>query len=517
VIASERHPVILRAEQVSKVFPGTTALDNVDFDVRRGAVDVLVGENGAGKSTLMKILAGVEQPSSGRVLMDGQPVVFTSIRAAARHGIGIVFQELNLCPNLTVAENLSLVDAPVRFGIDIDRNRQVKRARELLARLEHPIDPRTTVGDLRIGEQQIVEIAKALAADVRILIMDEPTSALSASEVEMLFRVIEDLKAHGVAIVYISHRLEEIVRIGDYITVLRDGRVQAEAEVKDVSVGWIIAEMVGPIDPVAQGGGGASGDVVLDVDGLTLPRASGGFVVDHVSMQIRKGEIVGIYGLMGAGRSELFECFMGLHRQAVGEVRLEGRPLGRIGVAERIARGLTLVPEDRQREGLIQSMSVRENLTLAALRKFAGLLTLDSGEERRQVERMIRSLTIKVSSPEIEVTALSGGNQQKVVIGKSLLTGPKVVLLDEPSRGIDVGAKAEVFRTMRELASAGLGVVFATSDLKEVMGVADRILVMSNGRVTGEFSRSEATEATIVAASTAALTADAGHLERLAS
>jgi erythritol transport system ATP-binding protein len=505
--------IILRAEGVGKVFPGTVALHEVDFEVRRGAVNVLVGENGAGKSTLMKILAGVLEPSTGRLLLRGQPVTLQSVRDAARHGIGIIYQELNLCPNLSVAENLSLIDPPTRFGVDIDRKRQVERARALLARLEHPIDPNQLVDDLRIGQQQIVEIAKALAADVDVLIMDEPTSALSVSEVEILFKVIRDLKARGVAIIYISHRLDEIMRIGDYITVLRDGRRQADALVKDISVDWIIERMVGSTRLAAQGQASHPGDIALAVHDLSLPRAAGGFFVDHVSLSVRSGEIVCLYGLLGAGRSELFECLMGLQPQAVGRIEVGGKDLTGASIASRIRRGLVLVPEDRQRDGLVQTLSVRANLTLASLHRFTRLLSLDGAGERSQAREMIKRLTIKVSSPEVEVTALSGGNQQKVVIGNGLMTGPSIILLDEPSRGVDVGAKAEIFKVMRQLAEAGLAVIFSTSELKEAIGYADRIIVMSRGQIAAEFPREAATEAALVEASTAAIPAE----ERLVS
>jgi len=511
--ASPAHDVILRAEGVGKVFPGTIALQDVDFEVRRGAVNVLVGENGAGKSTLMKILAGATAPSTGRLVLRGAPVVFQSVRDAARQGIGIIYQELNLCPNLSVAENLSLIDPPTRFGFDIDGHRQVEKARALLARLEHPIDPNRLVDDLRVGQQQIVEIAKALAADVDVLIMDEPTSALSAAEVEILFKVIKDLKAHGVAIIYISHRLEEIMRLGDYITVLRDGRRQADALVKDISVDWIIERMVGSTGLVSQGKAGDLGANALTVVNVSLPRAAGGFLVDHVSFSVRTGEIVCLYGLLGAGRSELFECLMGLQPQALGRIEVGGKDITRLSVAARISQGLVLVPEDRQRDGLVQTLSVRANLTLASLRRFTRLFSLNGTKERSEARDMIRRMTIKVSSPEVEVTALSGGNQQKVVIGKSLMTDPSVILLDEPSRGVDVGAKAEIFKVMRQLSEAGLAVIFSTSDLKEALGYADRIIVMSRGKVAADYRRDEASEATLVEASTAAFPAQ----ERLVS
>jgi erythritol transport system ATP-binding protein len=502
--ATKLDEVILEAQKIGKVYPGTVALHDVDFQVRRGAVNVLVGENGAGKSTLMKILAGAEQPSTGRLLLNGEGVTFHSVRDAARKGIGIVFQELNLCPNLSIAENLFLVDTPKHFGIDIDKKARREKARQLLERLEHPMDPDTLVGDLRIGQQQIVEIAKALAADVQVLIMDEPTSALSASEVEILFRVIGDLKVQGVAVIYISHRLEEIMRIGDYVTVLRDGRRQGEAQGEDISIDWMIRQMIGPGGIVPDTTESRPGEELLKVEDITLPRAAGGFAVDHVSFSVRAGEVVGIYGLLGAGRSELFECLMGLHALVGGRVTLGGDDLSHASTTKRLRRGLTLVPEDRQRTGLVQTMSVADNLTLSSLRHFSRFFSLDMRHEREAVKDMIKRMTVKVSSPDVEITALSGGNQQKVVIGKSLMTRPKIVILDEPSRGIDVGAKAEVFRAMRHLAKDGLGVLFATSDLKEVMGVADRILVMSRGKLTGEFTKEEATEAALIEASTKA-------------
>jgi erythritol transport system ATP-binding protein len=498
--------VILRAEQVGKVYPGTTALHAVDFAVRRGAVNVLLGENGAGKSTLMKILAGVEQPSTGRLFLDGQEVSFASVNEAAAHGIGIIFQELNLCPNLSVAENIFLGYPAVRFGIDIDTARHAEQARALMRRLEHAIAPHTLVGDLRIAQQQIVEIAKALARDVRILIMDEPTSALSATEVEILFRVIGELKAAGVAIVYISHRLEELVRIGDTVTVLRDGRLQATAEMRDVDIPWLIAQMVGTMpaaatDPAPR----PDGDPLLRIASVSLRNPHGGFSVDRVSLDVAAGEVVGLYGLLGAGRSELFEVLIGAQPDAQGSVRLAGQELAGLPIATRIRAGVALVPEDRQREGLVQCLSVSANLTLASLWRFLRGPAIDTARQHDAALRMIRDLFIKVSSPEVEVTALSGGNQQKVVIGKALLTRPKLLLLDEPGRGIDVGAKAEVFRTMRRLAREGLAVMFATSDLKEVMAVADRIVVMAGGRVTGIFPRALATEDALVAAANSGL------------
>jgi erythritol transport system ATP-binding protein len=393
----------------------------------------------------------------------------------------------------------------VRAGVQIDRAAQAARSRALLKELEHNFDPATLVGELRIGQQQIVEIAKALSQDARILILDEPTSALSAPEVEILFRVIAGLKARGVAIVYISHRLEELVRIGDYITVLRDGRITGSARMAEVDVPWIVRQMVGASTrDFARAEDHRFGDTVLTVEGVRLPRAGApGWLVDDVSLALRAGEIVGIYGLMGAGRTELFECLYGCHPQrASGSVRVGNGPelIGR-DVGACIDAGLALIPEDRKADGLVHTMSVRENLTLANLKRLARFFRLRPADERAAAARSIGELSIKVADAGLEIGSLSGGNQQKVVIGRALMTHPKVLLMDEPSRGIDIGAKADVFRVMRDLAKAGMGILFVTSDLEEVMALADRIVVMSNGRVTAEFAEGQASQEAIVAAS----------------
>ncbi|UOM34367.1 sugar ABC transporter ATP-binding protein [Acuticoccus sp. I52.16.1] len=497
--ATKTGDVVVSVRGASKVYPGTRALDAVDFDVRRGMVNVLVGENGAGKSTLMKIIAGVERPTEGEVLVDGAPVRFESPADAARHGIGIVFQELNLFPNMSIAENIFIGREVTRGGIDIDARRQRETARALMARLEHDNPPDTPVADLRIGEQQIVEIAKVLSQDARVIIMDEPTSALSAAEVEILFRVIGELKAAGTAIVYISHRLEELVRVGDWITVLRDGKVTGSQPMSDVDVDWIVRAMIGARSKdFAKEVAHDYGATVLAVSDVSLPRRGGGFKVDHVSLSLKEGEIVGIYGLMGAGRSELFDCIIGRERAATGSVVLAGREISGRSIHGRIEAGIALIPEDRKAEGLVQILPVSENMSLSSLSRFVRLFHLDVGAERRTIADYVKRLAVKVADVANPVSSLSGGNQQKVVIGKALMTGPKVLLMDEPSRGIDIGAKAEVFRVMRELAAEGLGILFVTSDLQEVMELSDRIIVMSNGRITGELAIDAADEATIV-------------------
>ncbi|MCB0195166.1 MAG: sugar ABC transporter ATP-binding protein [Anaerolineae bacterium] len=494
--------VVLRAEKITKVFPGTVALDNVNFNVYRGKVNVMVGENGAGKSTLMKIIAGVEQATEGKLLLNGKPIKIKSVLDAGRHGIGIIYQELNLFPNLSVTENIFMAHEIKKSGVLIDEASQKERAAQLIARLRQPIDPNDIVGDLRIGHQQIVEIAKALALDIEILIMDEPTSALSASEVEVLFEVINELKSQGVAIVYISHKMDELMQIGDYITVLRDGKLRAERPMSEIDLSWIIEEMVGrnPASLFADRQQ-TFGDELLRVEDMTLHRVGGGYMVDHVALTLHHGEILGIYGLMGAGRSELMECLAGLRPEASGKVWLDGEPVKANSVKERIDLGVAYIPEDRQRDGLVQTMSVADNMLLASLQRYLSGFLLSKKKEASNVERLIGELSLKVADPQQIITSLSGGNQQKVVIAKGLLTNPKILLMDEPTRGIDVGAKSEIFDIMGRLAAEGLGVIFISSELKEVLGMADRILVMSKGKITGEFSRAEATEEALVSAS----------------
>ncbi len=494
--------VILRAEQITKVFPGTVALDSVDFNVYRGKVNVLIGENGAGKSTLMKILAGVETPTRGRLLLDGKTIALKSPRHAARNGIGIIYQEMNLFPNLSVTENIFMAREKTREGFVIDSAAQDRIARELMGRLEQKIDPHETVGNLRLGQQQIVEIAKALEEEVRILIMDEPTSALSTAEVSVLFRVIRELKDQGVSIIYISHKLDELLQIGDFVTVLRDGRLMAEASVENINLDWIIEKMVGRNPAEAAGPHEAiSRGIVLLVEALTLPRISGGYTLDRVSFSLHRGEILGIYGLMGAGRTELLESLMGLHPAARGKVSLNSRPVEGAAISERINLGLALVPEDRQAEGLVPTLSVADNMILSSLARFFNGFYLSKKKERESVREMIRDLSLKVSDPGELITALSGGNQQKVVVARGLMTTPKVLLMDEPTRGIDVNAKSEIFTIMNDLARAGIGILFASSELKEIMALSDRVIVMAGGRLTGEFRRGAYTEADLVAAS----------------
>ncbi|TIM48055.1 MAG: sugar ABC transporter ATP-binding protein, partial [Mesorhizobium sp.] len=397
------HDVILKLEDVSKVYSGTVAVKRANFEVRKGAVNVLVGENGAGKSTLMKIIAGVEQPTLGRILLEGEEVFFSSSGDAVNRGIGMVFQELNLFGNLTVAENIFATREITNRFRKIDSREQERRAAEFLERLEAGIRPDMLVEDLRIGQQQLVEIAKAVSLDARILIMDEPTSALSAAEVEILFKVIADLKARGVAIVYISHRLEELIRIGDYITVLRDGRITGQEKMKNVDTRWIVRQMIGSdAKDFAKADGHVPGEEIFRAEDICLPRVTGGLAVDHVSLSLRTGEILGIYGLMGAGRSELFDCIMGRHGHATGAIFIAGKKVKERDTTRRIRRGLALIPEDRQREGLVSILSVASNLTLASLSRFVRLFHISGAKENQAVTQMVRELAIKVANPAQE-------------------------------------------------------------------------------------------------------------------
>jgi len=497
-----RQDICLTTEGITKIYPGTVALDNVDFNVYRGKVNALVGENGAGKSTLMKIIAGVEQPNTGMIFLNGERVRFQNAREAAARGIGIIHQELNLFLNLTVAQNLFMAKENLKHGFILDRDTHYQKAKNILERLKQSIDPDTRVGNLRAGQQQIVEIAKTvLQQNLHVLIMDEPTSSLSSSEVEVLFGIIDELKKTGISIIYISHRLEEIMQIGDYVTVLRDGQKIEEARIEEIDTSWIIKKMLGhemlQVDMNHQ----AKEEEVLRVESLTLPRPEGGFAVDHVSFSLKKGEVLGVYGLLGAGRTELMEILIGLHPEVENHIYIEGEKYQINSVSEQIKNGLALIPENRQTEGLVPILSTKKNITLSSLEKYTRASCLINEYLDQAVCKMIDELGIKVADPELLVDSLSGGNQQKVVIGKAVLTLPKVLLLDEPTRGIDVGAKEDVYKIIDQLADQGLGIIFVTSELKEILAVADRVIVMSKGKVTGEFQGEEITKEALVAAS----------------
>lgn len=480
--------VVMSARNIAKVFGSVRALNGVNFDIHRGQVTTLFGENGAGKSTLMKILAGIQPPTSGEIILDGRPVTFSSSSDARDQGISIIHQELSLAPNLSIRDNI-FMGRELRTTTGVDFAEEARRTKLLLKELEEDIDPMTLVEDLRLGQQQIVEIARALSVNSRILIMDEPTSALSASEVEVLFKVIRDLKSRGVSIVYISHHLEEALQITDHAVVLRDGNMTAKAPRAEIDLEWIVRHMVGDnFDLGKPPTDYEFGDVTLSIDDVVVAGNSGVNVVDHLSLQVRAGEIVCIYGLMGAGRTELLETIAGRGKLTSGKIFLEGNDVSGLTISERIAKGLSLVPEDRQRDGLVQTMTVGQNLSLASIGAFVKGCFTSAQRERALIDDSITRVTIKTAGGNAAIGSLSGGNQQKVVIGKMLATNPKVLLLDEPSRGIDIGAKAEVFRLIAERARQGLSVIYSTSEVGECLSVAHRIIVMRRGRISAEFS-----------------------------
>jgi len=480
--------VVLAARNIAKSYGSIQALKGVNFDIHKGQVTTLFGENGAGKSTLMKILSGVVSQTSGDILLDGKPVRFSSTTEARDRGVSIIHQELSLAPNMNVRDNI-FMGREILSATGVDFAEEAKQARALMHELEQDIDPLTPVEELRLGQQQIVEIARALSVDSRILIMDEPTSALSATEVELLFKVIRDLTAKGVSIVYISHHLEEALQITNHAVVLRDGAMTAYAPRSEIDLEWIVRNMVG--DNYNLGSpptGYDKGGVVLRIENLSVPAPGGAYsVVDRLSLDVRAGEIVCIYGLMGAGRTEMMECVAGRLRPSSGRVALHGADVSRLSIAQRIDAGLVLVPEDRQRDGLVQTMTVGQNLSLASIGAFTKRLFTSRRSEDDLIDRSIQDVHIKTSGGGAMIGSLSGGNQQKVVIGKMLATKPSVVLLDEPSRGIDIGAKAEVFKLLAEGARRGLAVVYSTSEVGECLSVAHRIVVMSRGKISAEF------------------------------
>ena len=495
---------VLEAVGVEKIYPGTVALKGVDVRLQSGHVHALIGENGAGKSTLVKILAGIEQPTSGRLRLDGADIQLRSARDAADRGISIIHQELQLFPNLSVTDNLFLGRERVTSWGTVDRHAQAESARDALRRLGQVLDPEALVETLPVGQQQLVEIARALIDNARILLMDEPTSALSAAETHVLFQIVRDLASRGVAIVYISHRLQELLEVADSVTVLRDGVIVGEAATTDVSLSWIVERMTGrSTGPAHVQSARQNGDDVLSVRGVSLDPGAGGVPVQNISFDVHAGEILGVYGLLGAGRTELFEVLLGLHGNATGEIWLSGRRIDSMDTADRVDAGIAMVPEDRQRAGLIQSLSVQDNLTLSSLGSLSSAGYVSPARERAAAERLAMELTVKAPSLSAPVTSLSGGNQQKVVIGRALMGRPRVLLLDEPTRGVDVGAKAEILQRMNRLADDGVAVVFASSELDEVMTAATRVIVMFRGRITGEYDAKDASQDALAAAASA--------------
>jgi ribose transport system ATP-binding protein len=502
-VASNRHEVVLEAEGVSKSFAGVTALRDVDFDLMSGEVHSLMGENGAGKSTLMKILAGVHVDYDGEIRIEGAPVRFSGVQDAERAGVAIIHQELNLVPELSAADNIFLGREPLILGTVVDRRRIVRAASALLKRLGIDIDAERRVAELRIGEQQLVEIAKALSLDARILIMDEPTSALSTSECETLFKVVRQLAQAGVAIIYTSHRLDEVVALANRVTVLRDGQRVLTAPIEGLSPSAIISAMVGrEVDLSRRNSAAGGGAPVLSVRHLTLDTVSSrGWrrVLKGVSFDVRKGEILGIGGLLGSGRTEILESIFGVaHGWRGGEIVLDGEP-ARINSASDACRlGVALVTEDRKALGLHIASTIRDNVALPSVGPSSRFGLRNFAHESELATDVVEKLQVRCSGIDQIVATLSGGNQQKVAIGKWLATAPRVLLLDEPTRGIDVGAKQEIYQLIFGLAAEGLAIVVVTSEMPELILLSDRVLVMCEGRQAGVLSGAEATQEAIM-------------------
>ncbi len=486
---------LLRLTDIRKSFAGVQALKGVSFDLRAGEVHALVGENGAGKSTLIKVITGAHRPDEGTIEVDGRPVVDNDPLLARSLGITAIYQQPALFPDLTVAENIALGLEPADGWRFVKWRERRERARRLLGLIEARIDPGVEVRHLSMPEQQLVEIARALGADARILIMDEPTASLGDAEAEDLFRVVRELKGRGVGIVYISHRLEELPRVADRVTALRDGALVGTRAIGEVDRAALIRMMVGrELSAVFPKTAVPIGDVVLRVERVGC-RASG---VHDISFDVRSGEILGLAGLVGAGRTELARVLFGITPADSGTIRLRDRPIAVPSPGRAVDLGIAYVPEDRRRHGVIPEMSVAANATLATLRAVASFGMIDFASERRVAAEYVQRLEIKTQTVDAPVANLSGGNQQKVALARWLAASPSVLILDEPTQGVDVGAKAEIHRLMVELAGRGMAIVMISSELPEILGMSDRIAVMHGGTIVGRLDRSEATQEAIV-------------------
>ncbi|HZE71754.1 MAG TPA: xylose ABC transporter ATP-binding protein [Pyrinomonadaceae bacterium] len=497
----------LEMRNITKTFPGVRALDGVTFDLNKGEIHALVGENGAGKSTLMKVLGGVYPYSEygGEILLEGQEQRFGGVRDAEKARIAVIYQELSLVKEMNVAENIFLGREPRTLGV-IRWEELYRRAQSLLKDLHLPIDPLTPIRNLGIGQQQLVEIAKALSHDAQILVLDEPTAALTDAEVETLFGILEKLRARGVGMIYISHKLDEVFRISERITVLRDGRTVGTSATSELNEAQVIARMVGrEVGDIFPQVDHERGEVVFEVRNISVedPFLSGRKLVDNVSFSARRGEVLGIAGLMGAGRSDLLMAIFGAHAGRMsGEIRIEGKPVRITSPAQAIKQGIGFVTEDRKRFGLVLDQTILNNMTLAGLRRISGRFVTSIDAEAAAGGRAMKDLRVKANSVFTIAGTLSGGNQQKVVLAKWLLTNPRVLFLDEPTRGIDVGAKQEIYAEINRLAKSGLAIVLVSSELPEVLGLSDRVLVLHEGQVTGEFTRATATPEGVMACAT---------------
>jgi ABC-type sugar transport system ATPase subunit len=488
---------ILELKHISKQFPGVKALDDVSFEIRPGEVHALLGENGAGKSTLIKIASGVYQPDSGEIMLEGKAVRFGNPREAQSHGIATIYQELLLYPELSVAENIFMGHAPrTRLGA-INWPTMRRKALEILESLNiHDMNVSRKVGALTVGNRQRVEIAKALSMNARVLIMDEPTAAITEADVERLFNIIHLLKERQVGIIYISHRLHEVFQMGDRVTVLRDGRYIDTRPVSETTEDSLINMMVGrTIDNLFPKLESKVGETVLEVSHLVRKP-----LTKDVSFQVCAGEIVGLAGLIGSGRSELAHIIFGYTSAEAGTIKINGQEVKIHSPGQAMQHGIAYLPEDRGTQGLIRPMNLRENMSLTVLRKLSRASFINRGQEMDLARSTIQQLGIRAYSPQQVVGKLSGGNQQKVVVGKWLATQPKVLIVDEPTRGIDVGSKAEIHRLISELAQQGMAILMISSELPEILGMSDRILVMREGQMVAEFSRAEATQENIGAA-----------------
>jgi ABC-type sugar transport system ATPase subunit len=484
---------------ISKSFPGVRALDDVSFEVMPGEVHALLGENGAGKSTLLKILSGAQKPDSGTIEFSGATISPANPHAAQQLGIVTIYQEFTLAPNMTIAENIFVGREPGP-RIFVNWRKMANETRALTQRLGLGLKPMTMVRDLNVAEQQMVEIARALSMKSRLIVMDEPTSALSSGEVEKLFRIIRDLKAQGLSIIFVTHRLEEVMQICDRYTVLRDGRNVGSGAIADITIDGIIRLMVGrEVNALfAHRKDAAPGEVALEVRGMTRrgnAQDQNAAVLDEVSFKVRKGEILGLAGLVGAGRTEVARAIFGADHFDSGRVLIGGMERWISSPEDAIRAGIGLVPEDRKQQALFLALAVRPNLSMAAhdrIRRFG--IFIDDGAERALVEEYRKALNIRMASPEQIVANLSGGNQQKVVLARWLALRPQVLIVDEPTRGIDVGAKVEVHQLLYEMARNGIAIIAISSELPEIMAISDRIVTMREGRVTGEVNRDAATE-----------------------
>jgi len=487
---------LLEMKQICKRFPGVQALRNVNIIVCGGEIHALVGENGAGKSTLMKVLSGVYPPDSGEIYLNNQRVNISNLQEAQKLGISIIFQEFNLIPHLSVGENVFFGRFPQGFCGKVNWNRLFSEAEQILASLGISLDPHSLVKNLSVADQQMVEIAKALSLKSQVLIMDEPTSALTQKEIDILFALMKKLKSQGVAIIFISHRLEEVKEIADRITVLRDGEKISTAEAKDLTREEIANLMVGrEMKTMFPKQEAKIGRIILEVKNLFRNGK-----LDNVSFYLRKGEILGIYGLVGAGRTELARAIFGEDPIDKGDILIEERPITFYSPYDAVHAGIGMVPEDRSQQGLLLTQSVEFNISLPSLMNYANFGKINKKLASEEALKQVKALNIKTPSLNQKVMYLSGGNQQKVVLAKWLELEPRILILDEPTRGIDVGAKAEIYSLISNLAQKGFGVIMISSELPEILGMSDRILVMNKGQITAQFNREEAEPQKIIMA-----------------